>query len=90
MVARFRVLVATAGAATALLIGVAPPVFADPDADPPPPGEFAIASGVPTLAELDAQIRLLVGTPALDAVRRALSTTPSRPTPRRSNGSSPP
>ncbi|MCV7155418.1 hypothetical protein H7I57_30445 [Mycobacterium pyrenivorans] len=64
-------MVATAGAATALLAGVAPPAFADPDADPPPQGEFAITSEVPTLAELDAQIRLLVGTPAPDAVKAA-------------------
>ncbi|MFV9633627.1 hypothetical protein [Mycobacterium neumannii] len=40
-------------------------------AQPAPAHEFAITSEVPTLAELDAQIRLLVGTPAPDAVKAA-------------------
>ncbi|HEY9266263.1 MAG TPA: hypothetical protein VIQ11_16830 [Mycobacterium sp.] len=73
MVARFRALTATVGAAATLLAGVAPSAVADPVAhtDPPAPGEFAITSEVPTLAELDAQIRLLVGTPAPDAVKAA-------------------
>ncbi|GJF10546.1 hypothetical protein NGTWS0302_07540 [Mycolicibacterium cyprinidarum] len=72
MVAGFRVLVA-AVIATAAVVGAAPTASAEPvnDADPQTPGGFAITSEVPTLAELDAQIRLLVGTPAPDAVKAA-------------------
>lgn len=51
----------------AMLIAVAPPVQANPEVD----HGFAITSEVPTLAELDAQIRLLVATPAPDAVKAA-------------------
>ncbi|HOB48504.1 MAG TPA: hypothetical protein PKK01_04220 [Mycobacterium sp.] len=40
-------------------------------ADPMVPEEFAITSEVPTLAELDAQIRLLVGTSAPDWAKAA-------------------
>ncbi|KUI43757.1 hypothetical protein AU197_22990 [Mycobacterium sp. IS-1590] len=40
-------------------------------AQPLPEHEFAITSEIPTLAELDAQIRLLVGTPAPDEVKAA-------------------
>ncbi|KUI20588.1 hypothetical protein AU193_11495 [Mycobacterium sp. GA-1285] len=40
-------------------------------AQPAPEAEFAITSEVPTLAELDAQVRLLVATPAPDAVKAA-------------------
>lgn len=39
--------------------------------DPATIENFAITSGVPSLAELDAQIRLLVGTPAPDSVKAA-------------------
>lgn len=73
MVAGLRVLAMAAIAATAMVVAAAPTVGADPvtHADPSAPGEFAITSDVPTLAELDAQIRLLVGTPASDAVKAA-------------------
>lgn len=73
MVRRFRVLAATVIATTAMTAGVVPTVNADPvtHADAQSPEEFAITSEVPTLAELDAQIRLLVGTPAPDAVKAA-------------------
>jgi hypothetical protein len=52
---------------------MAPHGLADPDlpADPHAAQEFAITSEVPTLAELNAQIRLLVGTPASDSVKAA-------------------
>lgn len=51
----------------------APTAAADPEihADPQSLDEFAITSEVPTLAELDAQIRLLVATPAPDWVKAA-------------------
>lgn len=54
------------------LAGVAP-AQADPDQhlDQQVAQDFAITSEVPTLAELDAQIRLLVATPAPDAVKAA-------------------
>ncbi|OBI78478.1 hypothetical protein [Mycobacterium sp. E740] len=41
------------------------------DAQPGPDQGFAITSEVPTLAELDTQIRLLVATPAPDEVKAA-------------------
>lgn len=46
-----------------LMVMIAPPVHAEPT--------FVITSDVPTLAELDAQIRLLVATPAPDAMKAA-------------------
>ncbi|WP_082681050.1 hypothetical protein [Mycolicibacterium novocastrense] len=52
----------------------APAAHAQPAPDqelPAPDHEFAITSEVPTLEELDAQIRLLVGTPAPDEVKAA-------------------
>ena len=50
-----------------------PGAGADPEihADPATSGDFAISSEVPTLAELDSQIRLLVATPAPDWVKAA-------------------
>ena len=66
VLARWRVPAAVVAAAI-LAAGAAPAAVADPQtAD-----DFAITSEVPTLAELDAQIRLLVGTPAPDAVKAA-------------------
>ena len=53
--------------AAVALVGVLPPTQANAEDDP----GFAITSEVPTLAELDAQIRLLVATPAPDAVKAA-------------------
>lgn len=67
-----RLVLATATAA-AFVVSTAPSVRADPVIDPDAQvtHEFAVTSEVPTLAELDAQIRLLVGTPAPDAVKAA-------------------
>ncbi|WP_099022593.1 hypothetical protein [Mycolicibacterium palauense] len=59
--------VAVCAAIAVLLTAAVPWATADPGAE----GEFAITSQVPTLAELDAQIRLLVATPAPDAVKAA-------------------
>lgn len=67
------------GAAAALFAAAMVPLTPAPDAaadpeihgDPRGPQEFAITSEVPTLAELDAQIRLLVATPAPDSVKAA-------------------
>ncbi len=55
------------------LTGASPSAHADPDTHPGPQDlqGFAITSEIPTLAELDAQIRLLVGTPAPDSVKAA-------------------
>lgn len=53
--------------AAAAMVGGAPAANADPSLAQ----VFAITSDVPTLAELDAQIRLLVGTPAPDWVKAA-------------------
>lgn len=73
MVAGFRVLVVAVIATAAMVVCAAPTVGADPvtHVDPPAPDGFAITSEVPTLDELDTQIRLLVGTPAPDAVKAA-------------------
>ncbi|MCH9699893.1 MAG: hypothetical protein K0U76_00650 [Actinomycetia bacterium] len=73
MLAGSRLLIFVVIAAAAVVAGGAPTVNADPVSDPNPaaPDGFAITSEVPTLAELDAQIRLLVGTPAPDAVKAA-------------------
>ena len=63
---------AATGLAVAMtLLGLAPNAAADPElpADPLNVENFAITSEVPTLAELDAQIRLLVATPASDWVK---------------------
>ncbi|ADU00254.1 hypothetical protein [Mycolicibacterium gilvum] len=62
-----------ASAAVTLSMVIAPVAIADPavHADPAAAGEFAITSEVPTLAELDAQIRLLVASPAPDDVKAA-------------------
>ena len=62
-----------ASAAVTLSMVIAPVATADPavHADPATAGEFAITSEVPTLAELDAQIRLLVASPAPDDVKAA-------------------
>lgn len=54
-------------ASAALPVGAAVPAHANPVDEQ----EFAITSEVPTLAELDNQIRLLVGTPAPDWVKAA-------------------
>ena len=53
-------------AALVLLVMCAPPAHADPEphGEPQIGDDFAITSEVPTLAELDAQIRLLVATHA--------------------------
>lgn len=64
MLRRLCVLAATIAAAS---VAVAPAAHAQPG----PHDEFAITSEVPSLAELDAQIRLLVGTPAPDSVKAA-------------------
>lgn len=60
-------------AALVLLVMCAPPAHADPEphGEPQIGDDFAITSEVPTLAELDAQIRLLVATHAPDAVKAA-------------------
>ena len=73
MVRRWRGSAATVCAAASLLLGMAPQAAADPEllAEPQAQQEFAITSEVPTLAELDAQIRLLVATPAPDQVKAA-------------------
>lgn len=75
MVRRHRVTSAAvmASAAVTLSMVIAPVASADPavHADPAAAGEFAITSAVPTLAELDAQIRLLVASPAPDHVKAA-------------------
>lgn len=65
MLRRLCVLAATTIAAAS--VAFAPTVYAQPGPEP----EFAITSEVPSLAELDAQIRLLVGTPAPDSVKAA-------------------
>lgn len=65
MLRRLCVLAATTIAAASG--AVAPAAHAQPGPDE----EFAITSEVPSLAELDAQIRLLVGTPAPDSVKAA-------------------
>ncbi|AEV76460.1 hypothetical protein MycrhN_5998 [Mycolicibacterium rhodesiae NBB3] len=54
-------------AVAASAISGAPAAHAAPDFDE----NFAITSDVPTLSDLDAQIRLLVGTPAPDWVKAA-------------------
>lgn len=71
MVAGVRVLAATVIVSAA--VAVTPTVNADPvdHADTQDPGAFAITSEVPTLAELDAQVRLLVGTSAPDEIKAA-------------------
>ncbi|MCV7054339.1 hypothetical protein H7I56_03925 [Mycolicibacterium gilvum] len=75
MVRRHRMTSAAvmASAAVTLSMVIAPVAIADPavHADPAAAGEFAITSEVPTLAELDAQIRLLVASPAPDDVKAA-------------------
>lgn len=75
MVRRHRMTSAAvmASAAVTLSTVIAPVATADPavHADPATAGEFAITSEVPTLAELDAQIRLLVASPAPDDVKAA-------------------
>lgn len=60
-------------AAALALTGASPSAHADPDthAGTQDLQGFAITSEIPTLAELDAQIRLLVGTPAPDSVKAA-------------------
>ncbi|MCK0174931.1 MULTISPECIES: hypothetical protein [Mycobacteriaceae] len=62
-------MLATAG----VLMSTAPAAGADPEihADPLSLENFAITSEVPTLAELDAQIKLLVATAAPDWVKAA-------------------
>ena len=73
MVAACRLLAALVVATALVVVGATPAASAQPvdHTDPPDPEGFAITSEVPTLAELDAQIRLLVGTPAPDAVKAA-------------------
>ena len=73
MVAGVRVLAAAVAATAAVVTGAPPAANADPTTptDPQAQQGFAITSEVPTLTELDAQIRLLVGTPAPDAVKAA-------------------
>ncbi len=63
----------TASVAMALATVTAPAATADPavHADPMAADDFAIISEVPSLAELDAQIRLLVASPAPDDVKAA-------------------
>lgn len=63
----------TASVAMALATVTAPAATADPavHADPMAADDFAITSEVPSLAELDAQIRLLVASPAPDDVKAA-------------------
>ncbi|MFV1364266.1 hypothetical protein ABQF17_21530 [Mycolicibacterium elephantis] len=61
-----RIAAVSALAAAAILVGV-PVAHAQPGFDQ----DYAITSEVPSLAELDAQIRLLVGTPAPDWVKAA-------------------
>jgi hypothetical protein len=63
---RVRAAVGALIAASTVLAGVAPA-----HAQPGFGEDFGITSEVPTLAELDAQIRLLVGTPAPDWVKAA-------------------
>lgn len=55
------------------VLGTAPAASADPvgAAGSEQPDDFAVTSEVPSLTELDAQIRLLVGTPAPDWVKAA-------------------
>ncbi|EID15293.1 hypothetical protein [Mycolicibacterium phlei] len=65
MIRRLCLLVATVVVGSLL---VAPAAAAQPEATD---HEFAITSEVPSLAELDAQIRLLVATPAPDWVKAA-------------------
>ncbi|MGV0791748.1 hypothetical protein [Mycolicibacterium sp. XJ1819] len=67
MVDTLRVAVGAAIAAVTVLAGVIPTAHANPGFDE----DFAITSEVPSLAELDGQIRLLVGTPAPDWVKAA-------------------
>ncbi|MCH9728123.1 MAG: hypothetical protein K0U84_00290, partial [Actinomycetia bacterium] len=73
MVAGVRVLAAAVAATAAVVTGAPPAANADPTTptDPQAQQGFAITSEVPTLTELDAQIRMLVGTPAPDAVKAA-------------------
>ncbi|MGV0852904.1 hypothetical protein [Mycolicibacterium phlei] len=66
MLRRLCLLAATTVAAASLV--AAPAATAQPEAVDQ---EFAITSEVPTLEELDAQIRLLVATPAPDWVKAA-------------------
>lgn len=67
MLKGLRLAAASAIAATTVLAGVVPVAHAQPGFDQ----DFAISSEVPSLAELDAQIRLLVATPAPDWVKAA-------------------
>ena len=67
MPTRIAVAAAMVVTAAAAMIGVAPIANAEPSLAQ----NFAINSEIPTLAELDAQIRLLVGTPAPDWVKAA-------------------
>ena len=71
MFRRCRTAAAAGFAVATTLLASAPGAAADPEvpADPLNVDEFAITSEVPTLAELDAQIRLLVATPAPDWVK---------------------
>lgn len=57
--------------AAAMGLSTAPAAGADPQGPAAPVEQFAITSEVPTLAELDAQIRLLVATQAPDWVKAA-------------------
>src|SRR5690606_6697198 len=66
MLKGLRIAAVSALAAAAILVGV-PVAHAQPGFDQ----DYAITSEVPSLAELDAQIRLLVGTPAPDWVKAA-------------------
>ncbi|MGV0834994.1 hypothetical protein [Mycolicibacterium thermoresistibile] len=65
MFRRFSAIAATVSAVAMVFGGLVPTAAAQPAE------EFAITSDVPTLEELDAQIRLLVGTPAPDWVKAA-------------------
>ncbi|MGV0870654.1 hypothetical protein [Mycolicibacterium sp. XJ879] len=67
MLKGLRVTVVSALAAATVLAGVVPVANAQPGFDQ----DYAITSEVPSLAELDAQIRLLVATPAPDWVKAA-------------------
>lgn len=65
MFRRFSAVAAMVSAVAMVFGGLVPTATAQPVE------EFAITSEVPTLEELDAQIRLLVGTPAPDWVKAA-------------------
>lgn len=71
MARRFSVIAALVAAVTTASLGFAPTASAQPGQPTGSVEDFAITSEVPTLEELDAQIRLLVGTAAPDWVKAA-------------------